>query len=76
MAKFITVSIVLSLVLAINSAKIPDNKLNAHVAVVNNLDEYLSKNPHVKLLEPLFRDEIPSLKASITYRLGNRVNGK
>lgn len=76
MAKLIIVSIVLSLVLAINSVKIPENNLNANVVVVDNLDEYLKENPNVKLLEQLTREDGPSPATAFTYRLGNRVSGE
>lgn len=52
---------------------------NANVAIVENLDEYLIQHPEVKLLQKLEKVIAPKSESPfilITYRLGNRINGK
>lgn len=56
-----------------------DSNLNANVVVVEDLDEYLSNHPEVKLLQQLEKVVVPKSESPfllITYRLGNRVAGK
>lgn len=52
---------------------------NVNVAIVENLDEYLSNHPEVKLLQQLEKVVAPKSDSPfilITYRLGNRINGR
>lgn len=53
---------------------------NVNVAIVENLDEYLSNHPEkVKLLQRLEKVVAPKSESPfllITYRLGNRIAGK
>lgn len=52
---------------------------NVNVAIVENLDEYLSNHPEVKLLQQLEKVVAPKSESpfiQLTYRLGNRINGK
>lgn len=48
------------------------------VTVVQNLTEYLEKNPDVKLLEPLIAEipaDGPSPRLKITHKVGQRIKG-
>lgn len=51
---------------------------NIEVNVVQNLTEYLSANPDVKILEQLITEPIargPSSRVGITHKLGGRIRG-
>lgn len=72
-------AIVFVLYLIVASALAENLNTNVNVDVVENLDEYLSQHPEVKLLRPLEKIVAPKSESPfilITYRLGNRINGK
>lgn len=74
MAIFIIISIILSIIVVNNSAKIPETNLNATLLVVNNLEDFLMENPQIGLLQSLIKET--SLKGKITYTLGTREDSK
>lgn len=74
MAQFIFISIILSIILVVNSAKIPETNLNATLLVVNSLEDFLMENPQIELLQPLIKET--SFKEKGTYTLGIREDSK
>lgn len=50
---------------------------DVEVIVVDSIDEYLTQNPEIELLERLEKEEVQEPdRVQITYTLGRRVNGK
>lgn len=81
MARLVVVSACLALVLATSCVECSNGALSSslEIAVVQNLTEYLKANPNVKLLQRLIKEPLaaaPSPRLQITYKIGNRINGK
>lgn len=72
-------AIVFVLCMIVASSLAENQNTNVNLAVVENLDEYLSQHPEVKLLQKLEKVIAPKSESPlllITYRLGNRIAGK
>lgn len=82
MTRLVVLSICLVLALTFNSVKcasIEKSDSNIEVSVVESFDDFLAENPDVDILDPLYSEplfEDQSARANITYKAGNRINGR